>query len=136
MNKNLLFRFILLSLLLALLGTAAASAAPRGKAKITGVTLVETTFMSEKGMIFKFKVTGTFENKDLKGWLLVGGKEIKLYCRYQSKRDLVQCNAPGGTSKKYAGQQGIVSLNDYRFWVTIPDKRQVCPSCGYNGNDK
>lgn len=136
MKRRLLFGLVILSLLAVSVGVAAAPAAPRQAAKITGVTLVETTFMHEKGMIFKFKVSGTFENKDLKGWLFVGDKAIKLYCRYQSKRDLVQCNAPGGTSKNYAGKTGVVSLNGYRFSVTIPDKRQVCPDCGYNGDDR
>ncbi|GAB4479719.1 MAG: hypothetical protein OHK0031_00300 [Anaerolineales bacterium] len=136
MKTKLWFVLAILSLLVSAVGVAAAPAAPLQKAKITGVTLVETTFMHEKGLLFRFKVSGTFENKDLKGWLFVADKDIKLYCRYQSKLDLVQCNAPGGTSKNYAGQTGVVSLNDYRFTVIIPDKRTVCPSCGYNGNDR
>lgn len=136
MRTKLFLGLLILSLVASLVGVAAAPAASLQKARITGVTLVETTFMHEKGMLFKFRVSGTFENKDLKGWLLIGEKSVKLYCRYQSKRDLVQCNAPGGTSKNYAGQTAVVELNGYRFSVVLPDKRTVCPGCGYNGNDK
>lgn len=128
MKKKFLFIFVILFLFAAVAGLAAAPMPAPTTAKIERVSLVEATFMKEKGMIFKFKVTGTFSEKELKGSLLVNGKSIKLRCRHHPKNDIVQCTAPGGTAAKFAGKQAIVSLNGFNFWVSIPAKK-ACPDC-------
>ncbi len=133
MTKKMLFLLVILSMLASFSGMAAAPmatpmAAPAA-AKIEKVTLVQATFMEEKGMIFKFKVVGTFTEKELKGSLLVKGKSIKLRCRYHAKNDIVQCTAPGGTATNFAGKSAIVSLNGFNFWVKVPAKKE-CPTCG------
>ncbi|PKN91179.1 MAG: hypothetical protein CVU44_20685 [Chloroflexi bacterium HGW-Chloroflexi-6] len=129
MKKNTLFIFVILSIFASLIGTAAAPMAAPAKAKIEKVTLVQATFMEEKGMIFKFKVVGTFTEKELKGSLLVKGKSIKLRCRYNAGADIVQCTAPGGTATNFAGKSAVVSLNGFNFWVKVPSKKE-CPTCG------
>jgi hypothetical protein len=129
MKKNVLFILVILSILASMLGTAAAPMADSAKAKIESVSLIQATFMKEKGMIFKFQVVGTFTEKDLKGTLLVKGKSIKLRCRYQTSIDIVQCTAPGGTATSFAGKSAVVSLNGFNFWVQVPAKKE-CPTCG------
>ncbi len=129
-TKN-LFILVILSLCATLLGTAAAPAtAVTPQASIKRVTLLQTTFVEEKGLFFKFQVTGTFKEKELKGTLLVSGKTIKLRCRAPKSTDIVQCTAPGGTSVNYAGKSAVVSLNGFGFWITIPWKKDECPNCG------
>lgn len=128
MTKKMLFLLVILSMLASFSGMAAAPMAAPAAAKIEKVTLVQATFMKEKGMIFKFKVVGTFTEKELKGSLLVKGKSIKLRCRYHAKNDIVQCTAPGGTSTNFAGKTALVSLNGFTFWVKVPSKKE-CPTC-------
>jgi hypothetical protein len=128
MTKKMLFLLVILSMLASFSGMAAAPMATPAAAKIEKVTLVQATFMEEKGMIFKFKVVGTFTEKELKGSLLVKGKSIKLRCRYHAKNDIVQCTAPGGTSTNFAGKTALVSLNGFTFWVKVPSKKE-CPTC-------
>ncbi len=130
MPKHLLFVLVIASLLASLVGVAAAPAAlpEKATATIQAVSLVEATFMHEKGMIFKFKVTGTFSEKDLKGSLVVKDKAIKLRCRYHPGNDIVQCTAPGGTASNYAGKSAIVSLNGFSFWVKVPSRKE-CRDC-------
>lgn len=129
MKTKIPFILIALSLLVSVVGMAATSAAPLTKTAIKSVTLIRTTFVEEKGMFFEFKITGTFQEKDLKGFLLVDGKTIKLSCRSQKSETQAQCTAPGGTSANYSGQSAILDLNGYRFWVTIPNKKKECPNC-------
>lgn len=119
---------IILSIFGSLIGSAAAPLSAPEKAKIERVTLIESTFLKEKGMVFRFKVTGTFTEKDLKGSLLVQGKTIRLRCRYQRAMDLVQCTAPGGTSSNFAGKTAVVSLNGFNFWIAVPSK-EICTNC-------
>jgi hypothetical protein len=128
MTKKMLFLLVILSMLASFSGMAAAPMAAPTAAKIEKVTLVQATFMKEKGMIFKFKVVGTFTEKELKGSLLVKGKSIKLRCRHHAKNDIVQCTAPGGTSTNFAGKTALVSLNGFNFWVKVPAKKE-CPTC-------
>lgn len=130
MKKSILFVFVIISILASLAGIAAAPMTAPAAAKIESVTLVQATFMKEKGMIFKFKVVGTFSEKELKGSLLVQGKSIKLRCRYNKSADIVQCTAPGGTSANFSGKSAVVTLNGFGFWVTVPTKEKACPKCG------
>jgi hypothetical protein len=128
MRKSFLFVLVIVSMLVSLGMSAAAPMPAPAVAKITGVTLLEATFMKEKGMIFKFKATGTFSEKELKGSLTVKGKSIKLRCRYHSGNDIVQCTAPGGTATNFAGKSAVVSLNGFGFWVQVPAKN-ACRDC-------
>jgi len=127
-TKN-LYLFVILAICASLLGTAATPAKVTPEASIKNVTLIQSTFVEEKGMFFKFGVTGTFKEKDLKGTLVVAGKTIKLRCRAPKSSDIVQCTAPGGTSANYAGRSAIVSLNGFAFWITVPNKKEACPHC-------
>jgi hypothetical protein len=128
MKKGALLILVILSIFASLIGTAAAPMAVPAKAKIDNITLLQASFMEEKGMIFKFKVVGTFTEKELKGSLLVKGKSIKLRCRYNADADIVQCTAPGGTATNFAGKSGVVSLNGFNFWVKVPTKKE-CSTC-------
>ena len=127
-TKN-LYILIILAMCASLLGTAATPAKFTPEASIKSVTLIQSTFVEEKGMFFKFQVTGTFKEKELKGTLLVAGKTIKLRCRAPKTSDMVQCTAPGGTSANYAGQSAVVALNGFGFWITVPNKKEACPHC-------
>ncbi|MDX9991224.1 MAG: hypothetical protein RBS68_04155 [Anaerolineales bacterium] len=128
MRKSFLFVLVVVSMLASLALSASAPMPAPATAKITGVTLVEATFMKEKGMIFKFKVTGTFDEKELKGFLAVKDKNIKLRCRYHPGNDVVQCTAPGGTATNFAGKSAVVTLNGFGFWVQVPAKN-ACRDC-------
>jgi hypothetical protein len=125
MNKKLLYLLLIISVLATTVGAAAtpttvSAAAPSA---ITKVTLLQADFMEEKGMIFKFKVEGTFKENQLKGNLRIGGKDIKLRCRYNKNKAIAQCTAPGGTAANYAGKYAVVSLSGFYFWVLVPKRK-------------
>lgn len=103
MKTKTLFILVILSLFASFIGTAAAPSTVSATNSVTNVILLQSTFVEEKGMFFKFQVTGTFKDKDLKGTLLVAGKTIKLRCRAPVSANIVQCTAPGGTSSNYVG---------------------------------
>lgn len=130
MRKKLLYMLAIVSIVLSLVGTAATPLPAPAQANIKQVTLLQATFMEEKGMIFKFRVVGTFSENELKGNLLVKGQNIKLRCRSQRGADLVQCTAPGGTSINYSGELAALTLNGFGFWVRVPSKKE-CPTCAY-----
>lgn len=128
MRKKLLFMLVIVSFLVSMVGTAATPLPTPSPAKIKQVTLLQATFMEEKGMIFKFRVVGTFKEEELKGSLRVKGQTIKLRCRNQRGAELVQCTAPGGTSINYSGELAALTLNGFGFWVRVPSKRE-CLTC-------
>jgi hypothetical protein len=115
MHKKLLLVLFLVSVLALAIGTASA---PRG---ITSLTLAQSAFFQEKGLGFKFDVTGTPTASDLKGWLYIKEKSYKLSCVYKSAQSQIFCTAPAGTAQQ-AGSYGIVTLAGYSFGVIVPSK--------------
>jgi riboflavin synthase alpha subunit len=112
MSKKLIFILVLVSLLAAMLTTA--SAAPVG---ITKVTLLEAVYLREKGVTFKFRIEGKFNQKRLPGTVTFDGKVANLRCNVND--GLVVCTAPKATAK-YAGARGYVTLAGFSFPVVIP----------------
>ena len=113
MSKKLVLMMLLISMLAALFSTAAAPMT------VKRITLVETVYLREKGVTFKFQVEGEVKEKELKGYLVLEGKSLKLRCNYNDGSGLLNCTAPGGTAK-YAGSSGYISLAGFSFWVSIP----------------
>jgi hypothetical protein len=113
MSKKLVLTMLLVSLLAVIFATAAAPAV------VKRMTLVETVFLREKGVTFKFQVEGNFRESDLKGYLVVEGKSLKLRCNYNDGAGLLNCTAPGGTAK-FAGTSGYITMAGFSFVVYIP----------------
>jgi hypothetical protein len=81
------------------------------------VTLLETIYLKEKGVTFKFLIEGTGNFKKLTGTLNFDGKVGKLHCNVND--NLVVCTAPKATAQ-HAGTYGYVTLAGFSFPVVIP----------------
>jgi hypothetical protein len=113
-------KLFLVLTLLAVLFSAFASPRPVAASNITGITLVETVYLREKGVTFKFRVSGEFTEREMKGtFTVVGGKTGKLRCNYNDGAGLVVCTAPPATAQS-AGSTGIATLAGYSFYIIIP----------------
>lgn len=116
MYKRLIIILAVISTLAGLFGVAAASAAPEKRS----VTLVSVGYYIEKGVVFNFKLTGDFKEKELKGSLKVDGKTIKVYCKHRDNIDInALCVAPSITNR-LAGKQGVITFVGSNFTVIIP----------------
>jgi len=112
MKKNLLVVFVVLSMLMAFAGTAAAAPASAGTA-----TLVSVVYVPGKGPVFTFEVSGEFSKADLKGSVHVeGGEDFDLHCS-QVDATTVVCT----TSKKAAGGNVAVTFGGSTFWTSVPE---------------
>lgn len=101
---------VVLSLLVALVGVAAAPMAGRS------VRLVGVQFVPQKGPVFTFEVSGNFSRSALKGTVHVqGGGNYPLYC---TKVDdtTVKCN----TSQKVGAENVSVTFGGSTFWTYVP----------------
>jgi hypothetical protein len=112
MRKKLIFILVLVSLLAVFVTTAAA---PVG---ITRVTLVETVYLREKGVTFRFQMEGNASRNLLQGTITFDGITAKLRCKNNHNGQVI-CTAPGGTAK-HAGASGYVTLAGFSFPVVIP----------------
>ena len=112
MRKRFMLTLVLISILAALWGVAAAPEQKRS------VSLVETNYYREKGVVFKFKLSGEFKDNELKGSVLVDKKTIKVYC-VRTKNGGAQCVAASVTSR-LAGKQGIIKFAGYSFAFIVP----------------
>lgn len=117
MYKRLLIILAVISILATLFGVAANPVGPEKKS----VTLVSVGYYHEKGVVFNFKLTGEFKDKELKGSLKVGSKTIKVYCKRKDNDAQVNalCVAPSITSR-LAGKQGVITFAGSNFTVIIP----------------
>jgi hypothetical protein len=113
MSRKFLFTLTLISMLAAMLTVAAAPAPARR------ITLVETVYLREKGVTFKFSLEGEFKDRELKGSIQYDGKAGNIHCNYNDKAALVVCTAPKATAQ-HAGATGIVTLAGFSFAVIIP----------------
>jgi len=86
MEKRLLIVLVLLSLLVALVGVAAAPMAG-GTATLLGVGFTHGR------VVFTFKVTGDYSAEDLEGLMVVDGQSYNLNCR-KVNFEIVKCTAP------------------------------------------
>lgn len=119
MRKRLLIILAVISILATLFGVAAA---PIAKEEKRGVKLISVGYYFEKGVVFNFKLTGDFQDKELKGSLKVDGKTIKVYCKRKEdseKTSNALCVAASITSRM-AGKQGVIMFAGSNFAVTIP----------------
>ncbi len=117
MYKRLLIVLAVISILATLVGVAATPVNLEKKS----VTLVSIGYYHEKGVVFNFKLTGDFKDKELKGSLKVGSKTIRVYCkRKDDDKDInALCVAPSITSR-LVGKQGIITFAGSDFTVIIP----------------
>lgn len=117
MYKRLLIFLAVISILTTLVGVAATPVNLEKKS----VTLVSIGYYHEKGVVFNFKLTGDFKDKELKGSLKVGSKTIRVYCkRKDDDKDInALCVAPSITSR-LVGKQGIITFAGSDFTVIIP----------------
>lgn len=117
MYKRLLIILAAISILATLFGVAATPVTPDKKS----VTLVSVGYYHEKGVVFNFKLTGDFKDKELKGSLNVDGKTIKVYCKRKDDNKSVNalCVAASITSRQ-AGKQGVITFAGSNFTVIIP----------------
>ena len=116
MNKKIISMLVVLSLM-SFYFTSAFKPAPVQK-----VTLLSVQFLEEKGVTFKFLMEGQFKKADLKGTVLVSGKELRLYCNAKPETKtsrIVVCTSPAGTAK-YAGTLGIVFLAGRSYIFVTP----------------
>jgi hypothetical protein len=111
MRRHLFTILVLLSMLMMLVGVAAAPMAS-GTA-----TLVSVEYVPSKGPVFTFTVSGKFSRSKLKGTLHVeGGANYGLYCT-QVDNVTVKCN----TSQKVSGVNVALSWGGFKFWTYVPE---------------
>lgn len=107
---------IVLSLLVALVGVAAAPKAPGA------VTLIGAGYVEGKGVVFTFHITGKVSKSDMKGGVTVdGGGNYGLDC-VKVDSETVKCTAPKGV----AGHDVTVTWGGSTFWTHvagIPDPK-------------
>jgi hypothetical protein len=119
MYKRLIFILIVISILATLFGVAAA---PVAKEEKKSVKLVSVGYYHEKGVVFKFKLTGEFKDSELKGSVSVDGKNIKVYCvRKEAGPVNAQCVAASSTSQM-AGKEGVIAFAGKSFTFTVPKR--------------
>jgi hypothetical protein len=110
MKQRLAIILVVLSLLVALAGVAAAPMAA------STVRLVGVQYVPQKGPVFTFEVTGNFSRSALKGTVNVqGGGNYPLYCT-QIDDTTVKCN----TSQKVATVNVSVTFGGSTFWAYVP----------------
>ncbi|HSL44317.1 MAG TPA: hypothetical protein VK897_12845 [Anaerolineales bacterium] len=101
---------IVLSLLVALVGVAAAPMAS-GTVQLVGVQ-----YVPHKGPVFTFEVSGKFSRSELKGKVYVqGGGSYNLHCT-QLDDSTVKCNA----SQKVADVNVSLTWGGSTFWTYVP----------------
>lgn len=100
---------IVLSLLVALVGVAAAPKAPGA------VTLIGAGYVEGKGVVFTFHITGNVSKSDMKGSVHVdGGGNFGLDC-VKVDSETVKCTAPKGV----AGHDVTVTWGGSTFWTHV-----------------
>jgi hypothetical protein len=110
MKPHLSQLILVLSLLVALVGVAAAPMAP-GSAR-----LISVEYIPNKGPVFTFEVSGNFSRSALKGTVEVqGGGRFPLYC-VLVEETIVKCN----TSQKVSAVNVTLTWGGFLFWTSVP----------------
>lgn len=111
MKKQLIVIVIVFAMLAAFTGTAVAAPLASGSA-----TLVSVVFVTGKGPVYTFEVSGKYSKADLDGVLQVdGGASFDLHCT-QVDSSTVKCTS----SKKAAGQNVTLSWGGAVFSASVP----------------
>jgi len=120
MYKRLLYILVAISILATLVGVAAT---PAAKKKERSITLVSVGYYREKGVVFNFKLTGEFKDKELKGTLFVDNKYIRIYCKRKDNDGQINalCVAASITNR-LAGKQGLITFAGSTFTAIIPKR--------------
>ena len=87
------------------------------------VQLLSSGYVKDKGVTFKFLLTGDIHPRDIKGVVVINKKNIKLHCNFPGKGPssiTMTCTAFKGTAAKYSGESGIVILAGQPFWFRVP----------------
>jgi hypothetical protein len=114
MKKQLIAVVLVLSMLSAFAGTAAAAPLAVGV-----VNLVEVDFVWGKGPVFTFSVSGDVSKSDLKGSLHVeGGGDYVIHC-VKVDAETVKCTGP----QKVANVNAVVTWGGSTFWTYVPGPR-------------
>ena len=122
MKQRLEIILVVLSLLVALVGVAAAPMAA-GTIRLAGVQ-----YVPQKGPVFTFQVTGKFPRSALKGTLKVqGGGSYTLHCT-QVDETTVKCTGP----QKVGAVNASVTFGGSTFWVFVPGAPQEPEQYCYN----
>jgi len=110
MKPHLSQLILVLSLLVALVGVAAAPMAS-GTARLIGVE-----YIPNKGPVFTFEVSGKFPRSALKGVVNVqGGGTYPLHC-VQVEDTIVKCS----TSQKVSAVNVTLTWGGFVFWTSVP----------------
>ena len=119
MKKSLIALVIVLSMLVAFVGTVSAAPLASGTA-----TLVSVDYIPGKGPVFTFAVNGEFSKSELKGYLHIEGDgDFELHCS-QVDSNMVKCTV----SKKATGKNVVLSWGGSTFWTAVPVAPEFCYS--------
>lgn len=100
-----------------------AVASPALAAEPRSITLIGVEHVN-KGLVFKFAVTGSWEPGELEGYLSVSGNQYVLDCQFNDDGVTLVCIS-SYNSGGHAGQQGVVVLAGQGFYFgTIPNKKE------------
>ena len=95
------------------------------------IEYVDSIFMPGKGYVFKFSVNGTFEEKDLTGYLVVSQKTFDLSCK--NNDGALICTTDPGLAV-FSGKTAQIVVAGYQFYITI-DSRKNCLGYGLINSD-
>jgi hypothetical protein len=116
MYKRLVLILALIAVLTTLVGVAAT---PVVNVEARSVRLLKVGYYGEKGVVFKFQLTGDFKDKELKGSVFVDGKTVKVYCVRKARIGGAQCVAASITSRQ-AGKMGVITFAGFSFTFIVP----------------
>ncbi len=119
MSKRITLILTLVSLLAFAFATAFAPVAQPQATK--SVKLISVVYQREKGIVFRFQVTGAFKKSELTGKILVDGDQRTLFCPRKEANGFVLCTAQRATAKSHAGKSATVVFAGFSFPVVLPD---------------
>ncbi len=119
MKKSLFLFLSLLSLVVLLTSLAAAPA------EVRLLKLVSIEHWFNKGVVFKFQVTGKFSQEELKGFVNISDREFGLDCSFDDYGFLTCVG--GDALDQFVGRQGVVVVAGQGFFVTIPPRYAFNP---------
>jgi hypothetical protein len=119
MRKKYYTTAVIVSILTMLL-TLAAGPIGEGSTGSRSATLVAMRFITTKGYVFIFSLSGQYKKRDLIGSVILSERTVKLSCILRDDIWAV-CTAPG--LKKYIGKSAWVVLAGFGQSVIIPKPR-------------
>lgn len=119
MKKSLFLFLSLLSLVVLFTSVAAAPA------EVRLLKLVSIEHWFNKGVVFKFQVTGKFSQEELKGFVNISDREFGLDCSFDDYGFLTCVG--GDALDQFVGRQGLVVVAGQGFYVIIPPRYIFTP---------